>query len=147
MNWYQNRTCDSFHTAASSGHAQTCRHATFTLSDWELCLKLSFKQQSQDPTHPSIKIHLFFQFLNRRKKSSKETSIINKYSMAIYFRVIFFSFLLKRTLTVPNFSPSDSFPVSPMPPPQEPGLLGFVSKRKEVLHFYEASRGLSFKIV
>lgn len=51
--------------------------------------------------------------------------------MAIYFRDIFFSFLLESTLTVSNFSPSDSLPVSLMQPPQEPRLLGFVSKRRE----------------
>lgn len=49
-------TGDSFHTAVFSRHTQTCRHAAFILSDWGLCLKLSFKQESQDPTYPSIKI-------------------------------------------------------------------------------------------
>lgn len=48
------------------------------------------------------------------KKSSNVTSIINKYSMVIYFRDIFFSFLLKSTWTVSNFSLSDNLPVSLM---------------------------------
>lgn len=86
------------------------RHADMPHSDyqWELCLKLSFKEESRDPTYPSIKIHLFLQFLNRRKKSSSIVSIINKYSKVIYLRDIFFSFLLESTLTESNFSPSDS---------------------------------------
>lgn len=128
----------------------TYRHADMPHSDyqWELCLKLSFKQESQDPTYPSIKIHLFLQFLNRRKKSSSIVSIINKYSKVIYLRDIFFSFLLESTLRESTSVHQTASQVSLMQPPQEPRLLGFVSKRREgKLHFYEVSRGISLEIV